>query len=244
MIPTIGITTTLKTVEYYNYQVICTILPHFYVNAIIKGGGLPLLIPPASDVSVELYLDRVDGLLFSGGADIDPCFYDREKHEKTKTEDPARDSFEYELMDRALKRDLPILAICRGMQMLNVVMGGDLCQDIIALHDSKLTHWQELCDDAEPIHTVALRGGLVKDLFRKDQLPVNSFHHQSLDKIGRGLHVTGIAPDGIVEVVEAPDYTWVLGVQWHPELMYKSQQEQLILFEALVQKAKQINKNL
>jgi putative glutamine amidotransferase len=237
MIPAIGVTTSLRTIDYYGYQMPCTILPDFYIHALSKAGCLPLLIPPCTDHSVEMYLDRVEGVLFSGGADIAPRLYGQKEHEKTKAESPARDTFELELMRRALERDMPILAICRGMQILNVALGGDLCQDIVALRGTEIVHWQELPDE-EPAHNVTLTKGLIRKLFRKDQIPVNSFHHQAVDTIGKGLCVTGVSSDGIIEVLESNEHSWVIGVQWHPELMYKSHLEQLVLFEELVQKAK------
>ncbi len=241
MKPTIGITTTLKTVDYYDYQMPCTVLPDFYIHAVLQAGGVPVLLPPSGDLPPELYLDRVEGLLFSGGMDIDPAYYSQQQHHKTKTESPVRDSFELELLRKALARNLPVLAICRGMQVLNVALGGDLCQDITDLKETDLAHWQDLDNDAEPSHTVSLTEGMFKEIFRKKIVRVNSFHHQAVERIGNGLRVAGVSPDGIVEALESTEHHWVLGVQWHPEMMFKAHSEQLALFEALVQRAKPDN---
>lgn len=238
MRPAIGITTTLKTVDYYDYQMPCTVLPDFYIHAVLQAGGLPVLLPPSGELLPELYLERVEGLLFSGGMDIDPAHYGQQQHQTTKTESPVRDIFELTLLKGALERNMPVLAVCRGMQILNVALGGDLCQDITDLKETDLAHWQDLDNDAEPSHTVSLTGGVFREIFRKEYVPVNSFHHQAVERIGDGLRIAGVSPDGIVEALESTEHDWVLGVQWHPEMMFKAHREQLALFEAFVQRAK------
>ncbi len=139
-------------------------------------------------------------------------------------------------MQEALRLNKPVLAICRGMQILNVAMGGTLIQDILELWGGSIKHFREELPEHMPAHTVDLCGEKITEIMGKEKIDVNSFHHQAIDRLGTGLLCTGISPDKIIETVEAPGYFWVIGVQWHPELMFNYFEEQHNLFKSLVTK--------
>jgi putative glutamine amidotransferase len=180
-------------------------------------------------------LDRLDGLLFSGGPDLDPAVYGHTRHPQLGP-DVDRDCDEYELalLDGARDRDLPVLAICRGMQALNVSRGGTLHQHLPDL--SALQHNQSEAA-FEPVHAVSVvRGSLLQRLTGAAELAVNSYHHQAADRIGAGLRVGAIAPDGTVEAVWDPGARFCLGVQWHPEML-THRAEHAELFGSLIDAA-------
>lgn len=237
MKPLIGITPSPQRHERFGdlYAMATT-----YVGAVEAAGGVPLVLPPHR-AGLEETLAALDGLLLSGGGDIDPARYgDRETHPATYGISAARDEFEFALLDAALRRDLPVLAICRGVQVLNVGLGGTLHQDVADQCPGALPHRQELTPETrhDPSHTVAVEeGSLLAEVYGGAAVAANSFHHQTLKEIGRGLAVVGRAADGAVEAVAAPDYRFVLGVQWHPEMMYAAHPEHLRPFARLVGEA-------
>jgi putative glutamine amidotransferase len=207
-----------------------------YTEGVEAAGGVPLVIPPQENNS-ELILDRIDGLLFSGGGDIDPARYgDPDVHEKTYGIDDLRDRFELVLFISALKRDMPVLCICRGIQVANVALGGTLIQDIATQYSDEIEHRQHAAGYRAPdkSHAVtAENGSLLHQVYGTTDIETNSFHHQALHEVADGLKVIGRAPDGIIEAVERPASTWFLGVQWHPEMMFKEHPEHLKPFQAL-----------
>ena len=213
-----------------------------YVEAVLAAGGVPLVLPPQADHAGPL-LDAIDGLLLSGGGDVEPWrFGESEVHSATYGLSPQRDQFELEMLDEALRRDMPVFCICRGIQVLNVARGGTLIQDIPAQHDGqvKVAHRQQelgfATDDVG--HEVALvAGSQFRRFYPDDPLGVNSYHHQAVARLGDGLVAVAQAPDGLVEAVVLPDRAFVVGVQWHPELMFTRHPEQLRLFAGLVEAA-------
>jgi putative glutamine amidotransferase len=206
-----------------------------YVESVQAAGGLALLLPPGKLADVPLLLDRLDGLLLSGGADIDPSLYGQAPHPRLGRVVRSRDDFEVALCREALRRDLPTLAICRGQQVLNVATGGTLVQDIPSLitgaadHDPPAERW-------EPVHEVdLLQGSRLRDILGRERVEVNSFHHQAVDALGEGLAASARAvPDRVVEGIEDPRRRFVLGVQWHPEAFWRQPRTFGPLFEALV----------
>jgi putative glutamine amidotransferase len=204
-------------------------VPGAYVKALEGAGGRPVLIPP-SEHGVQETLDAVDGLLFSGGSDLDPDLYDQEPHDQTFGVVPERDRAELALLEAALARDLPVLAVCRGSQVLNVARGGDLVQhlpDIVG--DDKHKHTPGSFAD----HDVTLQPGTRLASLLGDHAPVKSHHHQGFGRVGDGLRVAAHAEDGTIEAVEDPSRRFALGVLWHPEAG-----EDLKLFEELVAAAR------
>ena len=223
--PLIGITTSLTPARWGNWDVEAALVPAAYVRALVRAGGRPLLVPPA-DHGVEETLDSLDGLLLSGGSDLDPELYDQKPHEATYGIVPERDRAELALLEAALARDMPVLAVCRGSQVLNVARGGDLVQhlpDVVG--DDKHKHTPGTFAD----HPVKLEAGTVLAGLLGERAPVKSHHHQGFGRLGEGLRVAAYAEDGTIEAVEDPSHRFALGVLWHPEAG-----EDLKLFEELV----------
>jgi len=237
MKPLIGITPSLMmdvqshgTFERY-------LLSSNYSNAVHAAGGVPVILPPQADHASSL-LERLDGLLLSGGADIDPHVYgDTEIHSTTYDISQLRDTFEFQLLQETLRRDLPLLCICRGIQVLNVDLGGTLYQDVADQFNAELMHRQQNVGIAasEPSHSVrAQSGGLLEQVYGSSTIETNSFHHQAIKEIAPDLIVEGVTEDGLVEAVSYPKRAFVLGVQWHPEMMYGEHGEHCRPFERLV----------
>jgi putative glutamine amidotransferase len=183
------------------------------VQAIEHAGGRPVLIPPSAD-GVEETLGAVDGLVFSGGSDLDPELYDEEPHDETSGVVPERDRAELALLEAALGRDMPVLAVCRGSQVFNVARGGDLVQHLPeVVGDDKHKHTPGTFAD----HDVTLEPGTRLAELLGDRAAVKSHHHQGFGRVGEGLRVAAHAEDGTIEAVEDPSHRFALGVLWHPE---------------------------
>jgi putative glutamine amidotransferase len=199
-------------------------LNNAYVTALESAGIVPVVIPPlASEESVNAIMDRVDGLLLSGGEDVEPTLYGQPRSSGCGTSNIGRDRTEIALVKAAQERHMPVLAICRGPQLLNVALGGTLIQDIPTEVPNALPH--EVREDrAARVHEVMIdEGSLIAEAIGDTKISVNSLHHQSVRDVAPGLKVTARAPDGIIEGLESesPDW-WVMAVQWHPEEMNNS----------------------
>jgi putative glutamine amidotransferase len=190
-----------------------------YMRTLDAAGAIPVVLPPLGDA--DAYLDRLDGVCLSGGPDLDPAAYGAERHAELGPTEPSLDAFEFALLEGALERGMPILAICRGAQALNVACGGTLYQHIPGHRqtDSATTPTQDI--------EIAPRSRLARIMGART-VRANSFHHQAIDRVGRGLRVVARAADGTIEGVEGPGF--VVGVQWHAETL----PQHLRLFEALV----------
>ena len=226
--PIVGITTYVVSARFGVWKEDSALVPHEYVQAVERAGGRPLLVPPSIE-GVEEILDALDGLIFSGGADLDPALYGQETHPETDRPFPLRDDGELTLLRAALARDLPTLGICRGSQVLNVALGGDLIQhlpDVVG--DDRHKDVPGLYAE----HQVAIEPGSKLEAALGSKAPVKSHHHQGLGRIGRGLTVTARAEDGTVEGLEEYSRRFAVGVLWHPEAG-----EDMRLFEALVAEA-------
>jgi putative glutamine amidotransferase len=228
MKPLVGITTYLVPAVHGDWEEESALVPVDYVRAVERAGGRPLLVPPSTD-GVEETLDALDGIIFSGGGDLDPKLYGQEQHDKTGGIVEERDRGEVALLQAALARDMPVLAICRGSQLLNVGLGGDLVQHLPdeVGHDRHKHTPGEFAD-----HGVKLDPGTRLGSLLGDHAPVKSHHHQGFGKIGSGLREAAHADDGSVEAVEDPSRTFAIGVLWHPEAG-----EDMRLFEELVAEA-------
>lgn len=198
-----------------------------YVEAVDRAGGLPMILP-LGDTAV---LERVDAVLLTGGRDVDPRRYGQRKHRKTELLPVKRESSDLALCRAAVERDLPVLAICLGVQILNVVRGGTLYQHLGDLESVNAAHRK-----GEGRHTVSV-GGRVKDILGSGFAKVNSSHHQAIADLGRGLVRSATADDGIAEAVELPGKRFVVGVQWHPERMGNDARQRK-LFAAFVEAAR------
>jgi putative glutamine amidotransferase len=226
--PVVGITSYVVPASFGAWQVESALIPLEYVTAVERAGGRALIVPPSED-GVDETLDAVDGLIFSGGDDLDPGLYGQEAHSETKGISPARDRGELALLRAALERDLPVLAICRGSQLLSVARGGDLVQHLpeVVGHDG---HKQVPGTFAE--HDVEIEAGTRLAGLIGDRAAVKSHHHQGFGGLGEGLRASARDADGLVEAVEDPSRRFALGVLWHPEAG-----EDARLFEALVEEA-------
>ena len=225
MRPVIGITSYAEEARWGVWEAPAALIPLAYVQAIERAGGRPLLVPPTLE-GLEETLDALDGLLLSGGSDLDPDTYGADAHPETNGVRPERDRAELALLEAALARDMPVLAVCRGSQVLNVARGGDLVQHLPeAVGHDRHKHTPGVFAD----HDVeVLAGTRLHDLVG-DHAPVKSHHHQGFGTIGEGLRESARADDGTVEALEDPDRRFAVGVLWHPEAG-----EDAALFEALV----------
>lgn len=212
-------------------------IPAHFVRAVWEAGGLPIpapttAVPPAASAE---YVDMLDGLILTGGGDVDPANYGQPRHELSTRIVTERDTREIELTRRALARGMPILAVCRGMQILNVTLGGSLHQDLITAgrDDHQLNR-----PPRGGSHKVTITpGSLLAHAIGTEYLQVNSLHHQAVHRLGKDLQPVAVAPDGTVEAIEITGKSWALGVQWHPEWMYQEDPKQLGLFRAVVHQA-------
>jgi len=229
--PLIGITTYAEPdVRWGAWSLPAALIPLDYVAAIERAGGRPLLVPPSAE-GIDETLDGLDGIVFSGGSDIDPETYGADAHPETNGLRPERDRAELELLQAALARDMPVLAICRGSQVLNVARGGDLVQhlpEVVGHEDHKHTPGVFADHDVSVDPSTKL-GSLVGD-----RAPVKSHHHQGFGRLGDGLQESARADDGTVEALEDPSKRFAIGVLWHPEAG-----EDAALFEALVAEARE-----
>lgn len=212
-----------------------------YTEAVIRAGGLPWVLAIADDSGViEASLDRISGLVITGGAfDIHPSAYGETPREGLGPQKPARTQFESALLRAAMKRNLPVLGVCGGMQLLNVVLGGTLFQDLHREVPSAKEHEQKH-DRAQPQHPVEIHEGTtLAELLGKGQLMVNSTHHQAVHTLGQNLIASATAPDGVIEGIELKGHPFAVGVQWHPESLIHALPLHLGLYKGLVQKARE-----
>lgn len=210
---------------------------HGYVDGVLAAGGLPLMMPNVSPETVDDYLERLDGVVLTGGLDVDPVHYDEEPHARLGQVDSWRDRFELALARKAYERDIPMLAICRGVQVLNVALGGSLVQDIPSAVDGALRHEQKTLQQDAYAHSIDLVPGTrLARLAGARRVRVNSYHHQSIDRVADGFVITARAPDGVIEAVEHPGRPYCLGVQWHPERLPADALTRA-LFEGLIEVA-------
>lgn len=229
--PIIGITSYAQPAKWGAWDLPAALVPLFYVESVERAGGRPLLVPP-SDIAVEETLDVLDGIIFSGGIDIDPERYGAERHPATDPAQAHRDSGEFQLLEAALARDLPTLAICRGFQLLNVLRGGDLIQHLPEAvgHDG---HRETLGVFSQ--HPVDVKEGTrLEAILGPRHGAVRSSHHQGVGRVGEGLIESAYAEDGSLEAIEDPSKRFAVGVLWHPEM----EEDDKRLFEALVAEAR------
>jgi putative glutamine amidotransferase len=235
--PVIGLCTPLERARWGAWDLDAFLIPRNYVDAVRRAGGLVLLLAPDPEITEDPdeILDRVDALMLVGGADLDPACYGADRHPLTIGCVPERDAFEIALVRRALERDLPLLGICRGMQVINVARGGTLHQHLpdVVGHEH---HRRVLGSFDGNDHDVRLQpGSLAARAAREELHTTKSHHHQAVDRVGEGLVVTGRAEvDDLPEALEVPENRFALGVQWHPEADEASR-----LIAALVEEARE-----
>jgi gamma-glutamyl-gamma-aminobutyrate hydrolase PuuD len=228
--PLIGITSYAQPARWGAWELPAALVPYHYVESVERAGGRALVVPPSTE-AVEETLDVLDGVVFSGGIDIDPAAYGADRHDKTDPAQERRDAGELALLERALERDIPTLAICRGFQLLNVLRGGDLIQHLPETvgHEG---HREVLGSFSE--HAVDVKDGTkLAEILGERHEGVQSSHHQGVGRVGEGLVETAWAGDGSLEGLEDPERRFAVGVLWHPEM-----EDDKRLFEALVDEAR------
>lgn len=205
--PVIGITTDIKDEHF--------VIEEKYAHAVIKAGGTPLLIPSVTgnpELAVET-MAAIDGLLLPGSRDMDPKFYNEEPHPKLRPMSLERTETEFSVLSRAIAVGVPVLGICGGMQLINVYYEGSLFQDIYEFLPDALPH------EKGSVHDIEVKQGTVlHEIAGEKNFPVKSYHHQSVKEVGEGLRVNAVTSDGIIEGIESEKHSFILGVQWHPEL--------------------------
>jgi len=211
-------------------------LAQYYVRAVEAAGGIPVALPTLKNLSlIPGQLDMIKGLLLSGGVDVDPGFFAEEPRPWTGEITPERDWYELELVRQALERKKPVLAICRGIQILNIAAGGSIHQDISRGIRNPLKHSQQ-APRWYPTHRIDLVPGTrPAAIFKAETLRVNSFHHQAIKNLAPGFTVAARSDDGVIEAIERPDGVFTVGVQFHPECMWERDTTFLGLFRALVE---------
>jgi putative glutamine amidotransferase len=239
-LPIIGISASLLTIEsgcFMGRE--RTFVGHDYIQAIAQAGGVPLVLPIIEDKKRLLcQVEIIDGLLLSGGYDVNPLQYGQEPEGHLEQVNQERDSYEMDLLRASYQLHKPILGICRGQQLLNVAFGGTLYQDIPSAFPSAVQHRQKSKPDAAT-HTIDLvEGTLLQQLMGSKSVATNSHHHQAVKNVAPGFVVNALAKDGIIEGIEKKDSLFVLGVQWHPEFMTIKDPKMLRLFQAFVEAAR------
>jgi putative glutamine amidotransferase len=192
---------------------------HDYHRSIVACGGIPIVIPTTNPELAKHQIDLCDGVIVSGGEDVDPIFYQSEPHQHLGFTNPERDEFEIAVIQHVLEHKKPLLAICRGIQILNVALGGTLIQDISSQLQNALQHTQRVPRGRDS-HWVSIKENTtLRQIFGIDKVRVNSLHHQAIDRVSDRLNIVATASDGIIEAVEYTDTSFAIGVQWHPESM-------------------------
>lgn len=233
MAPLIGITTSPRMLPMGDRTVPAHTSLSTYSRIVIAAGATPVLLVPTDATAIDGLLDRLDGVVLSGGGDVDPAHYGGAANPAVYGVEAARDTFEIALARRLRARRMPTLCVCRGIQVMNVALGGSLIEHIPDEPGDHLDHW--VADPGRRPHTVAITPGTATaKALGTEEVAVNSIHHQAVRRVADGLVVTGIAPDGIVEALEPADDWSMWAVQWHPEALGADDIPSLGLFAALV----------
>ena len=242
MTPVIGVTANLREDPKSEEQ---RPLGHFvradfdYVDGVVGAGGIPMVLPPIVEIA-EKVVGRIDGLLLSGGSDLDPSYYGEEPVPELNPTVPKRDAFEMALVEHALERGIPVFGICRGLQVLNVALGGTLYQDLPSqLHPDLIAHRQRV-PKWQWSHEVEVDGNSkVAGIMETDAIRVNSYHHQAIKDLSDDLVAVAHSSDGVIEAAESPNLSerWLVGVQWHAEAMRDADRQNHNLFRAHVSAA-------
>lgn len=209
--PVIGITARVEKDQMYS-------LDPVYGKAILQSGGLPLIVPNVDLEDIPLLCERLDGLIVTGGGDINPTLYGEEPHLRLGEVYPGSDEYEKELILNFLKLDKPFIGMCRGLQMLNIALGGTNYQDLEAQFEGTLYQHKQLAMRTHRTHSVELEeGSKLLEIMEESKFHVNSFHHQGVKDVSSELKIAARAADGLVEALESETYQFVMGIQWHPE---------------------------
>ena len=207
-----------------------------YIQAITNFGGVPLIIPNIQGDAIDSIVELLDGLLLTGGGDIDPTLFNEEPHQNLGSIIPERDAFEIAIIKKMMALNKPILGICRGMQILNITIGGDMYQDIYTQSQNNLLQHTQQASRTHATHFVQVtEGSMLSEIVQVDKFKVNSFHHQAIRKIPKDYKACAFASDGIIEAFESNIHSFVMGLQWHPEsLLLKNDEASIAIFKAFI----------
>lgn len=240
MEPIIGITANSTYIDNRSYPEPHKVnfSPRNISKAVTMAGGIPIILPVNEPEIARKYAELVDGLILAGGEDVSPILYGEDARNTIKATYPKRDKAEVAITERIIASGKPILGICRGLQLLNVIFGGSLYQDLSENKEAFVKHIQETPSN-HPIHTVNITEDSYMSSFLSDEVFVNSFHHQVIRDLGKGLKVGARSSDGVIEAIESVDESKnIIAIQWHPENLYYKDENHLALFENLVLRAK------
>lgn len=234
MKPIIGITTFESEEKGYHR------IKSNYINSVFAAGGIPINIPIIhEEKDYDAYLDILDGIIFTGGLDVSPLSYNENPLKEINSTSSIRDKYEMGLFKKAYERKLPILGICRGLQVANVVLGGSLYQDIYVQVPGVLGHQPDDMPNDEFYHSINIKKDTkLSNIFESEKIFVNSLHHQAIKELGEGLVIAALSEDGIIEAVEPTDDRFLIGLQFHPEDLTKKYEKFLNIFRELVLAAK------
>ncbi|SDI45819.1 putative glutamine amidotransferase [Natribacillus halophilus] len=211
------------------------------VTAVVNSGGVPIMLPNILEEElIGRMVEQLDGLLVTGGGDIDPTLFGEEPHQNLGSINPARDRFEMLIIQACLEKDIPILAICRGCQILNIAAGGDMYQDIYSQKNGELLQHQQRAPRAHGSHYVDVTpGSRLAKIAGATRYKVNSYHHQAVRAMADGFTAVGTASDGVIEAFESEKHSFVIGAEWHPENMALAGDEYSVrLFDAFIEAAR------
>lgn len=231
MKPIIGLTSQYEYAVGRNFNK----LNYTYIDAIMKAGGVPIILPILTDEeTVDRYIDMIDGLILTGGEDVSPLLFGEEPIKEVKNICYHRDEMEISIFNKAYEKGIPVLGICRGLQVFNVALGGTLYQDIHVQIPDALGHVSTYNIEGG-YHSINLtKGTMLYDIFKEEKISVNSQHHQSVKDLGRNLKVNAKSLDGVIEGVESTTDKFILGLQFHPEAMINPHKEFLSIFNYFI----------
>jgi len=241
--PLIGLTSTVMSVntietQYENVDTI--VVYNKFAETVRDAGGVPVVIPLGKPEEAEFYANLCDGFIFTGGEDISAITYGQEPHPKLKKVNKHRDDFEIELVKKAREKEKAILAMCRGYHLLNVSYGGSIIQDVESEFSASINHFQQSATRTEPTHTVTIEeDSMLYEIIGEKEAAVNSFHHQAIGKVGKGLRVAARAADGVIEALELEDKekNFLLGTQWHPEELRHENKNMMAIITTFIKEA-------